>query len=102
MSIFETILLGTPLWDINAQPNIFHNTFFESWESPPKDFSLDLYALYMAKHANLNIVRFDVQFPKRIYGSSSWNSGLSAKWKFIKRTIDFSIKLKTSLKKNPV
>jgi glycosyltransferase involved in cell wall biosynthesis len=27
MSLFETIYLSTKLWDINAQPNIFHRSF---------------------------------------------------------------------------
>lgn len=98
MGIFETIYLQAPLWDINAQPNVFHRSFFESWENPPYDFSLDLYALYMAKKKGLEIKRFDVRFPPRIHGESSWNTGLKAKWKFIKRTIHFSIELKKRLK----
>ena len=98
MSIFETLYLGVKLWDINAQPNLFHRSFFESIKaSCPKDFSLDLYLLYMAKKKGLNVIRFDVTFPPRIHGESSWNTGLAAKWKFIKRTIDFSIKLKRDL-----
>ena len=69
--------------------------FFETWKNPPRDFALDLYALYMARKANLNIVRFDVLFPERQHGQSHWNNGsLKAKWKFIKRTLDFSVKLK--------
>ena len=98
MSIFETIFLGTKLWDINAQPNIFHRSFFEELKHCcPKDFSLDLFFLYMAKKRGLNLVRFNVIFPKRIYGQSSWNNGISSKWNFIKRTYDFSIKLKKDL-----
>lgn len=98
MSFFETVYLGRKLWDINAQPNIFHKSFFESIKnSCPKDFSLDLYLLYMAQKKNLKIVRFDVVFPERIHGKSSWNTGFSSKWKFIKRTIDFSVRLKKEL-----
>lgn len=97
MSAFETIYLGAKLWDINAQPNIFHNTFFRGLENIPKDFSLDLYFLYMAKKKGLKVIRFDVVFPPRIHGESSWNNGIISKWKFIKRTIDFSIKLKKEL-----
>ena len=98
MSIFESLYLGKFLWDINAQPNIFHKSFFEKIKDKcPKDFSLDLFLLYSAKKYNLKIIRFDVKFPPRIYGQSSWNTGLVAKWKFIKRTIDFSIKLKREL-----
>jgi glycosyltransferase involved in cell wall biosynthesis len=97
MSLFETCFMGTNLWDINAQPNIFHRSFVQSWTQPPNDFALDLYAYYMARQKNLNIVRFDVVFPPRIHGESKWNTGFKSKVKFIKRTIDFSIKLKHSL-----
>lgn len=94
MSLFETCYLGKKLYDINAQPNIFPKIFFDSWENPPYDFSLDLYALYMARKRNLKVVRFPVLFPERIYGESKWNTGLKAKWKFIKRTVAFSVNLK--------
>lgn len=95
MSFFETVYLKEKLYDVNAQPNVFHREFFESWENPPKDFALDLYTLYMARKAGLQIERFDVRFPERQYGESHWNNGsFKAKWKFIKRTLDFSIKLK--------
>ena len=97
MSAFETIYLGKKLWDINAQPNIFHKSFFESLENIPKDFSLDLYFLYTAQKQGLKVIRFDVVFPERVHGESSWNTGLASKWKFIKRTIDFSMKLKKEL-----
>ncbi|WP_394884849.1 glycosyltransferase family 2 protein [Clostridium butyricum] len=94
MSLFESLYLGKSLYDINAQPNIFHRSFYESWIDPPYDFSLDLYALYLARKNNFNVERFNVIFPERIHGESSWNSGFLSKWKFIKRTIGFSIKLK--------
>jgi len=94
MSAFETLYLGRRLYDINAQPNIFSRAFFESWENPPHDFSLDLYALYMARVKGQEVLRFPVEFPPRLHGSSHWNTGLASKWKFIKRTIQFSTKLK--------
>ena len=97
MSLFESVYLGEKLWDINAQPNIFHRSFFESLDNIPKDFSLDLYLLYIAQKQGLEVVRFDVVFPPRVHGESSWNTGLPSKWKFIKRTIDFSVKLKKEL-----
>lgn len=97
MSIFETMLLGVTLWDINAQPNIFHHTFFESWKDPPHDFSLDLYTLYQARKNGFDLIRFDVKFPPRVYGESKWNTGMAARWKFIKRTLTFSFELKRRL-----
>lgn len=97
MSVFETCYLREKLYDINAQPNIFPKVFYQGWENPPHDFSLDLYALYMARKKGLRVVRFAVEFPKRLHGTSKWNTGLAAKWKFIKRTMEFSVKLKKSL-----
>lgn len=94
MSIFESLYLGEQLYDVNAQPNVFSRRFFSTWKNPPKDFALDLYALYMAQKKHLKIKRFPVMFPERIHGVSHWNNGLADKWKFIKRTIGFSRKLK--------
>jgi glycosyltransferase involved in cell wall biosynthesis len=96
MAIFESLYLHKFLFDINAQPNIFHRSFLETWKNPPYDFSLDLYAYYQAKIQKLNIVRFPVFFPKRLHGHSHWNTGWLAKWKLIKRTLDFSRSLKQS------
>lgn len=95
MGLFESIYFGVPLVDINAQPNIFPGDFFETWDHPPGDFSLDLYAYYMAKKHDLTIKRFAVQFPQRVHGESKWNNGgIQSKWKFIKRTLAFSMDLK--------
>lgn len=98
MGIFESMYLGVSLNDINAQPNLFHCSFFKLWEDPPYDFSLDLYAFYMARKYNLEVIRFPVFFTQRIHGHSHWNIGLRGKWKFIKRTLDFSFILKKKLK----
>lgn len=98
MSLFETFYLGVKLWDINAQPNIFHKSFYNDIKKNcPNDFSLDLFFLYMAKKRKLKLIRFDVVFPERIHGKSSWNTGLKSKLKFIKRTLSFSVKLKRKL-----
>lgn len=98
MSLFETLLLKKILWDINAQPNLFHRSFLDKIKNPPEDFSLDLFMYYIAKKNKYEIKRFDVHFGKRIYGDSSWNSGMKARIKFIKRTIAFSKKLKRNIR----
>lgn len=98
MSAFETLLLGCPLWDINAQPTLFSRAFFESWRQPPHDFSLDLYAYYQAKRAGLPVYRFPVHFGERAHGMSRWNVNWAAKRKFIRRTVDFSLQLRKSVK----
>ena len=94
MSIFETLLLKKQMWDINAQPTLFSKKFFESWKSPPDDFSIDLYAYYMAKAQGLKVYRFPVKFSERMHGMSSWNINWRAKLKFIRRTVLFSLILK--------
>ncbi|KEY91496.1 glycosyltransferase family protein (plasmid) [Candidatus Photodesmus blepharus] len=99
MSVFESILLKEKLYDINAQPNLFHRDFYlRIRDNAPKDFSLDLYFYYMALKNKLEIKKFNVLFPDRIHGYSSWNNSLKSKYKFIKRTINFSFKLKRMIK----
>lgn len=98
MSVFETLLLGKPLWDINAQPTMFSRKFFETWREPPHDFSLDLYAYYQARLGGLEVHRFPVLFGDRAHGVSHWNVNWAAKRKFIRRTIAFSLQLRKSLK----
>jgi len=93
MSMFETMLLRVPLNDINAQPTMFSARFLESWTDPPHDFSLDLYAYYMARKSGLKICRFPVKFGLRAHGVSHWNVNWKAKWKFIRRTVGFSLRL---------
>lgn len=98
MSAFEIALLGRPMWDINAQPVLFSRAFFESWREPPNDFSLDLYAYYQAKLAGLPVYRFPVRFGARAHGTSHWNLNWAAKRRFIRRTVNFSLQLRKSVK----
>lgn len=98
MSFFETLLLGKIMYDINAQPTLFHREFFSSWKNPPNDFSIDLYAYFLAKKNNYKIIRFNVFFGKRLFGVSSWNFSIKSKIQFIKRTLNYSFKLKKSIK----
>ena len=93
MSIFESLLLLTPLYDINAQPNIFSRELFDNLKGSPNDFSFDLFYYYLAVKNKYKIIRFDVNFGKRYYGYSSWNINWLSKIKFITRTIVFTLKM---------
>lgn len=97
MSMFETLLLRHAMWDINAQPTMFHRTFFAGWRDPPHDFALDLFAYYGAKSGGLAVQRFPVQFGERAHGVSHWNVNFAAKMKFIRRTMDYSFRLRRKL-----
>ncbi len=97
MSMFETLLMRRRMWDINAQPTLFPRSFFATWREPPHDFSLDLYAYYQAMHHGLTVARFPVRFGERAHGSSHWNVNWQAKLRFIRRTVDFSLRLRKDL-----
>jgi glycosyltransferase involved in cell wall biosynthesis len=94
MSVFETVLLARPFWDINAQPTMFSKSFYNSWKAPPHDFSLDLYAYYYALRQGLSIHRFPVLVRARAHGSSHWNVSWADKRKLIRRTVNFSLGLR--------
>lgn len=98
MSVLESILFRTRLVDINAQPTIFRKDFYNSWSNPPLDFSIDLYALINAKRTNIGIGRINVHFLKRQFGNSSWNTGIKSRWKFIRRTISYSLTLRKQIR----
>lgn len=97
MSMFETLLMRRRMWDINAQPTLFPRAFFATWREPPHDFSLDLFAYYQALHRGLAVARFPVRFGERAHGSSHWNVDWRAKLRFIRRTVDYSLRLRKDL-----
>jgi glycosyltransferase involved in cell wall biosynthesis len=94
MSVFETLMFKSLVYDINAQPTLFRRHFLVHLTDMPDDFSIDLYSYVMAKRFNLNISRFKVNFVKRSYGKSSWNSGLVSLIKMSLRTVRYSIYLR--------
>jgi glycosyltransferase involved in cell wall biosynthesis len=98
MSIFELLLLRKFMWDINAQPTMFHRKFFLTWDMPPTDFSLDLYAFYLAKKSKLRVKRFPVVFAERAHGVSNWNVSFISKYHFIKRTLLYSFGLQKRMR----
>lgn len=97
MSVFESALLRSRLWDINAQPTLFPASFFKSWVNPPTDFSLDLYAYHRAKVKGLQVSRIPVSFEAREFGQSRWNTGLKAQFRFARRTMKYSYELRRSI-----
>ena len=94
MGFFASFHLGSYLYEINAQPTIFSRTFFDAWNNPPHDFSLDLYAYYQAKKLRYKIIRIPVLFPNRKFGKSSWNDSWKSRAVMISRSIKYIINLK--------
>jgi hypothetical protein len=97
MSIFETLLFGRLLTEINAQPTVMSREVYALWKNPPLDFSLDLFAMVTARYGKTRIRRLPVHYLDRRFGNSSWNTGLISKIRFSKRTIKYSLKLRAQI-----
>lgn len=102
MSLIASVILMKPLYDINAQPKLFHRRLFAKLVNPPNDFSLDLYLLYMAKRLRYKIVTIPVRFPDRIHGESKWAFSFSSKYKTVLRTIKYIFDLRKTVRKQIV
>jgi polyisoprenyl-phosphate glycosyltransferase len=98
MSLLSTVVLRQKLFDINAQPKLFCRTFYASWQSPPQDFSLDLYLLYMARRRGLPVEEIDVLFKDRVHGQSRWAYNWRSKYRTILRTVRYIFQLKAHLR----
>ena len=68
-----SILFQQILYDIHAQPVIFHKDYIKSWISPPNDMTFDVYTYSLAKKKGYEILRFPVDFDKekRLSGRGS-------------------------------
>jgi hypothetical protein len=100
MGVLSSLALGTRLTEINAQPKLFSNIFFDSIEKDaPHDFSLDLYFLYHAKKKG-QIIDFPVYFAKRVAGEAKGGSGSSWKvrFKLMKRIFKYIFELRNKVK----
>ena len=100
MGILESMLFNMKLKDINAQPTLFSRGLLEEVLEGPDDFSLDLFAMVSARKRGFREVRFPVIFGKRFSGESNWNTSLASRWRFIRRTLSFSFKLRKSTRAN--
>lgn len=89
MQCAATVLLRTPLHEINAQPKLFHRDLLEHLEQPPLDLSLDLYVLYAARRCGWKLQSFPVSFPPRPHGVSSWATTWQSKARTILRSLKY-------------
>jgi len=97
MSLLSSLLLRKHLSDVNAQPKMFHRSFLEKLTDSPTDFSLDLYLLFQARLNNISIIEYPVVFGKRLFGEPKGGGSLKGKWKLIRRTLSYILKLKRDL-----
>ena len=98
MGVYSSILLSTWMYDINAQPKIFHREFLKEFKNPPLDFSLDLYLVHFFKSNKIAVKTFPVIFNKRLYGEAKGGGSFKGKYKLILRTLKYIRKLKNNLR----
>ncbi len=97
MTLFEGLVLGSWMVDINAQPTMFHRDFFAQWSDPPHDFALDLYAYHRALSQGLVVERVPVDFGIRRAGFGH-NASFANKLKLSRRTVDYTFALRRRMR----
>ena len=97
MSLISSLFLSQKLWDINAQPKIFHRDFMTQLRKAPYDFSLDLYILFVANRIKISIKSFAVFFYFREFGEAKGGGSLKGKFKLIRRTIGYIFELRNDI-----
>lgn len=97
---FASAMLGTFLWEINAQPKIFPRAFLPLLGAAPYDFSLDLYWQYVAKAQGWEVLTMPVNFGQRHAGEAKGGGSLRGKWKLTLRTVSYVWQLRQELRKN--
>jgi len=97
MGLYSSIVIGTWMYDINAQPKMFHRSFMDEFEDPPLDFSLDLFLMHFFKRKKIKIKTFSVFFNKRKYGEAKGGGTFKGKMKLIKRTLSYIRTLKQNI-----
>lgn len=97
LQALATVVLMTPLSDINGQPKVFPRPFVPLLTNPPHDFTFDLYVLYRARRAGWRIETVPVDFGQRVHGVSHW----AFSWRSKMRTIRGFMKYLFVLRSQP-
>lgn len=94
MTIVSSVVMAGAYSDVNAQPKLFHKSFVSKLTNPPNDFSLDLYAMYVAKKHGYQFIYHDVYFHDRRHGEAKGGGTFKGKARLIVRTFVYIFRLK--------
>ena len=94
LQVLATLVLMTPLSDINGQPKVFPRQLLQVLTHPPQDFTFDLYLLYRARRAGWRIDTVPVDFGQRLYGVSHWASSWRSKLRTIRGFLKYLVVLR--------
>ncbi len=94
MSLIASTVLTTKLTDINAQPKLFHCSHLKRLTNPPSGFQFDLYLLYQARRAGLDILTVPVIFGQRAHGQSKWSTTIFSRYRTISAMLLYIFKMR--------
>ena len=81
LSLIASLLFFRKINDSNAIPTFTSKTLFKDLNNIPDNFNFDVFCHIAAVKKNYKIVRFNVFYRNRQFGSSKWNFGLKSKIK---------------------
>jgi glycosyltransferase involved in cell wall biosynthesis len=94
MALLASTILTTKLTDINAQPKVFHRSHLNRLTHPPPGFQFDLYVLYQARQAGLEILTVPVVFGARAHGESKSAANIFSRYRTIWATVVYMFRLR--------
>jgi len=94
MALIASVLFLKKFSEINAQPKIFSREILKSLINAPKDFSLDLFLLYISKKNNFEIIEYPVIYKKRVAGIAKGGDSLKGKLKLTIRSLIYIFRLR--------
>ena len=81
VSVCASILFFRSCWDIAGQPNVYRKKDLGFLTAAPNDHNFEFFVYVTFKMKGGRYLRFPAPFKNRIYGSSSWDVGLTSKLK---------------------
>ena len=94
MSLIASVIFNKRFREINAQPKVFSKNLLKEFDNAPKDFSLDLYLLYISKLKSYEIIEHAVVYKRRLAGVSKGGDSVLGKIKLTLRTLKYIITLR--------
>ncbi len=94
MSLIASVIFNKRFREINAQPKVFSKKLLKEFDNAPKDFSLDLYLLYISKLKSYEIIEHAVVYKRRLAGVSKGGDSVLGKIKLTLRTLKYIITLR--------
>jgi glycosyltransferase involved in cell wall biosynthesis len=99
LDLLISILFLKRITETNAQPSIYKRCYLNNYSFYSNKLFFDIDAYIFARLHGAQEMRFNVKFPPRLFGESSWQRGFYSKLNFIGLTLAHLIKLKINIKK---